>query len=133
MRYANWNQRVSIDVEQIVTPHDTEQVVALVERARAQGKHVKAIGAGHSFNDLGVSEDLLVDLRHMNRILHVDFERRRVRVQGGMPLHALVAALEAMGLALANLGAWTEQTIAGADRPASSVHASGIRRAIRAS
>ena len=114
MRYAIWNEFVAVDVEEILAPRHTAEVVRIVERARAQGKHVKAVGAGHSFTDLALNEDLLVDLRHLDRILHVDFEQRLVRVQAGMPLHALVRALEAMGLALANIGAWTRQTIAGA-------------------
>jgi len=113
MRYAIWNDFVAVDVEEVLTPSDTEEVVRIVERARAQGKHVKAVGAGHSFNDLALNEDLLVDLRRLDRIVHVDLERRLVRVQAGKPLHALVRELEAMGLALANIGAWTEQTIAG--------------------
>lgn len=113
MRYAIWNDFVSVDVEEVLTPRDTEAVVRIVERARAQGKHVKAVGAGHSFNDLALNEDLLVDLRHLDRILYVDREQRLVRVQAGKPLHALVKELGAMGLALANIGAWTEQTIAG--------------------
>lgn len=113
MRYAIWNEFVAVDVEEVLTPRDAEEVTRIVERARAQGKHVKAVGAGHSFNDLALNEDLLVDLRHLDRIVHVDHDRRLVRVQAGKPLYALVAELEAMGLALANIGAWTQQTIAG--------------------
>lgn len=113
MRYANWNEFVAVDVEAVLAPRDTEEVAQVVERARAAGKHVKAVGAGHSFNDLAMTEDLLVDLRRLDRILEVDAAQRRVRVQAGMPLHALVRALEAIGLALPNIGAWTQQTIAG--------------------
>ena len=113
MRYAIWNEFVSTDVEEILQPRDEDEVVAIIERALRQRKHVKAVGAGHSFNDLALNEDLLVDLRHMGRIVEADRASGLVRVQGGMPLHRLVDELEALGLALANVGAWTEQTIAG--------------------
>jgi FAD/FMN-containing dehydrogenase len=113
MRYAIWNEFVAVDVEAVLAPRDTEEVARMVERARAEGKHVKAVGAGHSFNDLALTEDLLIDLRRLDRIVEIDAVQRLVRVQAGMPLHALVRALAAVGLALANIGAWTQQTIAG--------------------
>ncbi len=113
VRYAIWNDFVAVDVEEILVPQTTQDVVAIVGRARAQGKHVKAVGAGHSFNDLALNEDLLVDLRRLNEVVEIDRETRCVRVQGGMPLHRLVAELEVAGLAVANVGAWMEQTVAG--------------------
>lgn len=114
MRYAIWNQLLAAEVEEIAAPAGEDEVCALIERARRQGRHVKAIGGGHSFNDISLCEDVLVDLRHHRGIVAIDPATRLVRVRGGTPLHELVAALEVAGLALANIGAWTEQTIAGA-------------------
>lgn len=113
MRYAIWNGFLAVDVEEIAAPRDEAEVCALVERARREGKHIKAVGGGHSFNDLSLGEDILVDLRRMQRVVAVDPDTLRVRVQGGVPLRILVRALASAGLALANIGAWTEQTIAG--------------------
>ncbi len=113
MRYAIWNDFLSVDVEAVERPRDEAEVCALVARARRQGKHLRPVGAGHSFNDLSLCEDLLVDLSELDKILSVDPETLRVRVQAGIPLKALVVALEQLGLALANVGAWLEQTIAG--------------------
>src|SRR5690606_15759833 len=76
MRYAIWNGGVAVDVEAIVAPRDAEDVALQVHRARAEGKHLKAVGAGHSFNDLALNEDVLIDLKHLNRLLAVDFESR---------------------------------------------------------
>lgn len=113
MRYAIWNGLVAADVEALATPRDEAEVCALVVRARRQGKHLRAIGAGHSFNDLSLCEDLLVDLRQLTGVVAIDPEHRLVRVRGGTPLKHLIPALTRAGLALANIGAWTEQTIAG--------------------
>ena len=66
-----------------------------------------------------------MDLRHIDRLLAVDRDARLVRVQGGMPLHVLIAALDRLGLALPNIGAWTEQTVAGVLSTAT--HGSGGR------
>lgn len=114
MRYAIWNQFLAAEVEEIATPASEDEVCALVERARRQGRHVKAIGGGHSFNDISLCEDVLVDLRQLRGIIAVDPITREVRVRGGTRLRDLVVDLERLGLALANIGAWTEQTIAGA-------------------
>lgn len=47
MRYAIGNGFVAVDVEEILPPRDTEEVVRIVERARAEGKHVEAVGDGY--------------------------------------------------------------------------------------
>lgn len=113
MRYAIWNGYVAAEVESIARPRDGEEVAACVRRARKLGRRVKAIGAGHSFNDLSLNDHLLVDLRELSQIVSVDLDARTVRVQGGMPLASLILALDQLGLALPNIGAWTEQTVAG--------------------
>lgn len=113
MRYAIWNGFVAAEVEHIHTPRDEEELSRLVQLARDTGRRLKAVGAGHSFNDLSLTDYVLVDLRQFTRLLSVDPHTRTVRVQGGMPLHVLVLALERMGLALPNIGAWTAQTVAG--------------------
>jgi FAD/FMN-containing dehydrogenase len=113
MRYAIWNDYVATEVESIARPRDAEEVAACVHRARELGKCVKAVGAGHSFNDLSLTHHVLVDLRELSQILSVDLDARTVRVQGGMPLASLIVALDQLGLSLPNIGAWTEQTVAG--------------------
>ena len=59
-------------------------------------------------------------------MLGVDRERRRVRVLAGTPLHVLNPALQALGLALPNLGDIDRQTISGAI--ATGTHGTGTRR-----
>src|SRR5690606_13934000 len=97
MRYAIWNGFVAAEVEHIHTPRDEEELSRLVQLARDTGRRLKAVGAGHSFNDLSLTDYVLVDLRQFTRLLSVDPHTRTVRVQGGMPLHVLVLALERMG------------------------------------
>ena len=77
------------------------------------GKRVKAVGAGHSFNDLSQSDHVLVKLDRLDGVLTVDSERGTVRVRGGTPLHTLIERLTQEKLALPNIGAWMQQTVAG--------------------
>ena len=59
-------------------------------------------------------------------MLAVDRDRRRVRVLAGTPLHVLNPALQALGLALPNLGDIDRQTVSGAI--ATGTHGTGTRR-----
>ena len=113
MRVAIWNDFLALDVEELLRPRTEADVVAIIRRALEERKHVRAIGGRHSFNDIALCEDFVVDIGHLNRVLEVDRDSGLVRVQAGIRLADLVRALEAEGLALANVGAWTEQTLAG--------------------
>lgn len=111
--YENWNGRVRVRPSAVATPSTEEELAQLVVRARAEGRSVKAVGSGHSFNEIMATTGLLVDMSNFDRVLEVDRERGHVRVQAGMKLQDLVRVLELNGLALPNIGAWMEQTISG--------------------
>ena len=51
--WTNWAQSASADPSTVAHPATTAEVVALVRKAAAAGKRVKAIGAGHSFTPIG--------------------------------------------------------------------------------
>jgi len=69
-----------------VLPASTEEVAACLRVARAHGLPVvpRGSGTGLSGGALPVEGGLLVVLSRMNRILAVDLENRRVRVQPGV-------------------------------------------------
>ncbi|HLS46354.1 MAG TPA: D-arabinono-1,4-lactone oxidase [Ornithinicoccus sp.] len=112
--WTNWAGNQTCDPVVVGTPRTAADVVELVERARHQGRRVKAVGAGHSFTGIAVTDGVQVDLSGLSGVINVDRERRRVRVGAGTPLHVLNPALEALGLALPNLGDIDRQSIAGA-------------------
>jgi L-gulono-1,4-lactone dehydrogenase len=116
-----------------VTPgpalHD---LVELVQRAERDGTTVRAVGAGHSWSDVALTEGYLIEPRNLSGLLPLEEDtlrpeaRRRslVRVLGGTPLHALNSELDARGLALTNMGGYDAQTISGA--VSTSTHGSGL-------
>lgn len=112
--WNNWAQSASADPSTVAHPANTAEVVALVRKAAAAGKRVKAIGAGHSFTTIGVTDGVLLHLDRMNSVLGWDTELGRVRVQAGISLHALNPILRGHGLALPNLGDIDPQSVAGA-------------------
>jgi FAD/FMN-containing dehydrogenase/Fe-S oxidoreductase len=77
--------------------------VALLARLAAQPPHRRIVltprGGGTGTNAQSLTDGIVVDLsRHMNRILHVDAARRRVRVEAGVVKDQLNAALKPHGL-----------------------------------
>lgn len=80
-----------------------EEDVRLLASLAAQAQYRDIVltprGGGTGTNGQSLTHGLVVDLsRHMNRILEIDVERRRVRVQAGVVKDQLNAALKTHGL-----------------------------------
>jgi len=103
----------------------TGDVVATVRRAAAGGRTVRAVGAGHSFTDIALTNGHQLSLDAMDRVLDADRESALVRVQAGITIHALNRRLWELGLAVENLGDIDRQSIAGAI--ATATHGTGSR------
>ncbi|MET0908158.1 MAG: D-arabinono-1,4-lactone oxidase [Ilumatobacteraceae bacterium] len=121
---SNWAGNQRWLVAERVAPRSSDEVVDVVRRAAATGGRVKAIGAGHSFTAVASTDGIQVSLDAMSRVLDVDVERGRVRVQAGIRLRALNDQLAAVGLAMPNLGDIDRQSIAGAI--ATATHGTGL-------
>jgi FAD-linked oxidoreductase len=106
-------------------PGSVAEIAAALERAAAAGQRVRVAGSGHSFSDAACTDGRLLSLARMDRVLDVDRATGSVRVEGGIAIHALSAALAAHGLAFENLGDVDAQTIAGAISTAT--HGTGAR------
>jgi len=124
--WRNWGGNVRATPAQVVHAGSVEGVVDAVRQAADDGLRVRVAGAGHSFTPLVATDGLLLHLDRLSGVLAVDRDRRRVRVLAGTPLHVLNPALQALGLALPNLGDIDRQTISGAI--ATGTHGTGTRR-----
>jgi L-gulonolactone oxidase len=122
--WRNWAGEQACVPAAVVRPRSTEEVAEAVRRAAADGAVVRVAGAGHSFNDAVLTDGVLLSLDAMDRVVWADPGGRRVRVQAGMRLRALSAALAGFGLALENMGDVDAQSIAGAT--ATGTHGSGV-------
>lgn len=123
--WRNWAGDVGCHPAAWERPGDVAEVGAALERAAAAGQRVRVAGSGHSFSDLVCTDGRLLTLERMGRMLDVDRASGRVRVEAGITLGALSAALARHGLALENLGDVDAQTIAGAI--ATGTHGTGAR------
>ncbi|GCD89414.1 D-arabinono-1,4-lactone oxidase [Nocardioides sp. LS1] len=112
--WRNWSGLESATPVVVEEPRDTAEIVALVEKARANGTTVKMAGTGHSFTSIAAPEHTLLSPTALTGIVAVDRDAMTVTALAGTPLKVLNAGLERLGLSLHNMGDIAEQTLAGA-------------------
>ncbi len=123
--WSNWDRRQRCEPATFERPGTLSELSAVLERAGRAGAHVRVAGSGHSFTALVITDETLVSLERMNRVLDLDRESGLVRVEAGISIHELNQALDAHGLALENLGDIDRQSIAGAT--ATGTHGTGVK------
>jgi FAD-linked oxidoreductase len=123
--WTNWARNQSCTPLAILRPRSEAELCGIVERAAAEGRSVKVVGAGHSFTPVVCTDGYLLDLGDYDRVLAVDHATATVTVQAGIPLWKLNDELASYGLALENLGDIAYQSIAGATSTAT--HGTGLR------
>src|SRR4051812_15490316 len=97
--WSNWSGTEQTHPVRQTHPASVAELADQVRRAVAQGLRVKAVGSGHSFTGVAVTDGLLVHLDRLAGIRSLDVPSGRVTVEAGMPLHRLNATLDTHGLA----------------------------------
>ena len=98
-RYGTDASIYQVEPVGVVVPRSVEDAVRAIGVARAEGVPVLPRGGGTSQAGQTVGEALVIDTsRHLDRVLEVDPEARRVRVEPGLVLAALNKALKPHGL-----------------------------------
>jgi L-gulono-1,4-lactone dehydrogenase len=106
----------------IVHPSTRAELQAIVRDAEREGVPVRAVGAGHAWSDVALTDGVLVETDRLTGV--EDAGEHLVRVRGGTRIRDLNAALDARGLGLVNMGGYDGQAIAGV--VATSTHGSGL-------
>lgn len=118
-KVRNWAGNVAFSPQRIHRPvsiNDLRSVVSEASRARA-------LGSGHSFNQIAVTAGDLISVDRLPLVLDIDRSRMTVDVSAGVRYGQLAAHLHRNGLALQNLGSLTQISVAGAC--ATGTHGSG--------
>jgi len=116
----------------IFRPTTLPEVIGIVQRAENENRKVRAVGSGHSFSDIALTDDFLIDTHGLKEVLPLDTDTLKagtqtstlVEVECGITIADVNDRLDEMGLALINMGAHTAQTVVGA--LSTSTHGSGI-------
>ena len=123
--WSNWSGTESTKLARVATPRSEAEVADELRRAAARDLHVKAIGAGHSFTGVAVTDGVQLRLGALTGITSIDATRGEATVRAGTPLHVLNEELAAFGYAMPNLGDIDRQSIAGA--VGTGTHGTGLR------
>ncbi len=123
--WSNWSGSVQGNPRQIIRPQSVEELAHLVGAFGREGRHVRVVGAGHSFTPIAQTDDILISLDDLQGIEALDADAGSALVLGGTKLKKLGETLFTHRLAQENLGDIDVQSIAGAI--STGTHGTGIR------
>ncbi|MEU1385011.1 MULTISPECIES: D-arabinono-1,4-lactone oxidase [unclassified Nonomuraea] len=112
MVFTNWAGNQTGAPAEVRTPASVPDVVQAVRDASAAGRRLRMVGTGHSFTGVALTDGIMLRPEGLSGIRSAGEDR--VTVLAGTPLKMLNELLDQRGLALANMGDITEQTVAGA-------------------
>ena len=123
--WTNWAATATATPARVESPRTFAELAHTISRAANEGYRAKAIGAGHSFTPIAITDGVQPRLDKLNGIVRVDQQSGLVTVRAGTRLHELTALLWELGLSMSNLGDIDVQTLSGAI--STGTHGTGIR------
>lgn len=119
--WQNTIRKYKVTPVKLFEPESLDDIVSIIKEAESKDLKVRAVGSGHSFSDVAVTEEYLVDLfrlihlaEHDTSVRKEEFKNNKlVECQAGIRLREVNSQLDAMGLALINMGAVDHQKLAG--------------------
>lgn len=115
----NWAGNFQYSTTNWHEPETVEEVQQLITRL----SKLRVIGTRHSFNSIADSNDNIVSLQKLNKVLHINRENESVTVEAGIKYGDLCHILQQHGYALHNLASLPHISVAGAC--ATATHGSG--------
>lgn len=115
----NWAGNISFGARRLVTPSRVEDLQETV----AAGGRIRALGTGHSFNNLADTTGDLVSVAGLPRLARIDPAAGTLTVSAGSRFGEFTGAVHEAGFALHNLGSLPHISVAGAC--ATGTHGSG--------
>ena len=113
-RMKGWTGGVQHTFGYVWYPTDIDDIRNVLLLARSYGRTIALRGAGHSYTDAALNtEDIVVNLSHMRRILAWDSERGIIRVEPGVTVSQLWRATISNGWWLPVLPSVLEATLGG--------------------
>jgi L-gulono-1,4-lactone dehydrogenase len=114
MTWQNWAGTASADPVRRAWPRSAEEIGNAITAAATDGLTVRALGSGHSFTPAAATSGVALDLSTWAGVVGADLDSGLVTVRSGTTIRDLNAALDTLGLAMANLGDIDSQTVSGA-------------------
>ncbi|KAH9649047.1 L-galactono-1,4-lactone dehydrogenase [Citrus sinensis] len=110
---SNWSGTHEVQTRNFHQPESVEELEKLVKEANEKRARIRPVGSGLSPNGIGLARAGMVNLALLDKVLEVDKEMKRVRVQAGIRVQGLVDEIKQYGLTLQNFASIREQQIGG--------------------
>lgn len=117
--WQNWSGSQQAYPE-IIQPQHMNELQKIVKSY----DHIRVVGAGHSFSAVAKTDELLLNLDHLNGLVAYDEAQMQSTVQAGTRLYELGEVLAPINQALINQGDIDQQSLAGAI--ATGTHGTGV-------
>ena len=114
MTWQNWAGTATATHARRYEPRTAEAIADAVRDAATAGLVVRALGSGHSFTPAAATDGAAIDLSSWTGVVSADVSTGLVTVRSGTTLRDLNTVLDALGLALPNMGDIDAQTVSGA-------------------
>ncbi|MFC3450441.1 D-arabinono-1,4-lactone oxidase [Amycolatopsis speibonae] len=124
-RWTNWAGTAAASPLRVHRPRGTEEIAEAIGRSAADGRRLRPLGSGHSFTAIAAADSDAMELTGWTGIASADVAKGLVTVRSGTTLKQLNAELDALGLAMTNLGDIDAQTVSGAI--STGTHGTGAR------
>ncbi|XP_023232011.1 L-gulonolactone oxidase-like [Centruroides sculpturatus] len=72
VNFTNWSKTFSCVPELLFAPKTNDEIAQILALATDEKKHVRVVGCGHSPSDIACTEDYMISLQHMNKVVEVN-------------------------------------------------------------
>nr|XP_043609606.1 L-galactono-1,4-lactone dehydrogenase, mitochondrial [Erigeron canadensis] len=110
---VNWSGTHEVQTRVFKQPESLKELEEIVNDANEKKQRIRPVGSGLSPNGIGLARGGMVNLGLMDKVLEVDKEKKRVRVQAGIRVQQLVDEIKDFGITLQNFASIREQQIGG--------------------
>jgi hypothetical protein len=102
-------------------PENLQDVIQIIKEAEEKKVKVRAVGSGHSFSDVAVTNDYFIDITNLEEVDQADQSILKeehhstplIEAEGGITIKNLNRKLDPLNVALINMGGIDHQTLAG--------------------
>jgi len=122
---SNWSETHVATPQRIFHPETSEEVEVFLQMASGFHQRLRAVGSRLSPNGMSLSNEGVLDMSLMDKVLNVNVDRKEVTVQAGCRIQTLLQVLKDFDLTLPDVASISQQQIGGYIQ--TGAHGSGTR------
>lgn len=111
--FWNWARTFHCRPRLYVEPTSIDSLRTILEDINTNKSKVRVIGCAHSPSALSMSNDVLISMKHFNKIIEIDEIKQEIHCESGVLLSTLNEILPQYNLSLPVQGSISNLTIAG--------------------